>query len=208
MPRPAGALAMRFTFPRPVVNCSPYANSFLLRFYPIINVSSGEKSSDRAIPPRHRGTPHQVWAESAPATRGARVSSRPNAGRVPCRDRQRNRPASEGKYATGKRAKARCRPRLAAAVKMRCVQFGSEAGGCGARRPDDDVQLRRKRHQPSGIGGEALGEMDRGFPAGLQPGGELTPARQGQQFLGGPQRHGRGPGTRALQADFTQVQFR
>ena len=95
-PRPAGALAMRFTFPRPVVNCSPYANSFLLRFYPIINVSSGEKFSDRAIPPRHRGTPHQGWAESAPTTRGVRVSSRPNAGRGPCRDRQRNRPRAKG----------------------------------------------------------------------------------------------------------------
>ena len=145
---------------------------------------------------------------SGSATRGARASSGPNAGRVPSPDRRVSgqRAKRNTQWASGSAPGAGRAGRL----RRRCAGIVRKRGGRNPRaapRPRYRAREERARSQRESAARRSA-RLDCGLPAGLEPLRELAPAHQGQQFLRGPQRHGRSPGARAFQADFTQVQFR
>src|ERR1035437_1126385 len=95
-----------------------------------------------------------------------------------------------------------------ASCKNALRQFGSAPGSFSAQLPDHDVEFRMTGERlEAGVGAEAAVQFKGGRAALRQATGKLATGNQGKKLLGGPQGYCRSAGTRALQADFAQVQL-
>ena len=90
--------------------------------------------------------------------------------------------------------------------------LGKLGGAFGGRRidlPDHDIELRRTSSEglEAGVVPQAPIEFARSPPAADQAAGKVALGLERQKLLRGPQGDGCSASSRALQADFAQVQF-